>query len=46
LINGRRYAEAEGLARSLLDRYPDFGFGWKLLGGTLQMQRKDALPAF
>ena len=31
---------------ALLGRYPEFGFGWKLLGGALQMQRKDALPAF
>ncbi|MEO8342859.1 MAG: tetratricopeptide repeat protein, partial [Gallionella sp.] len=28
------------------EKYPGFAFGWKLLGGTLQMQRKDALPAF
>jgi protein O-GlcNAc transferase len=46
LYNGRRYAEAENRTRALLGQYPDFGFGWKLLGGTLQMQRKDALPAF
>ena len=46
LYNARRYAEAESLARSLLGHYPGFGFGWKLLGGALQMQRKDALPAF
>ena len=46
LYNARRYAEAESLARTLLGRYPEFGFGWKLLGGALQMQRKDALPAF
>ena len=46
LYNARRYAEAESETRSLLERYPDFGFGWKLLGGTLQMQGKDALPAF
>ena len=46
LHNGRRYAEAEHGTRALLGQYPDFGFGWKLLGGTLQMQGKDALPAF
>jgi tetratricopeptide (TPR) repeat protein len=46
MYNAGRYAEAESLARSLLGRYPGFGFGWKLLGGALQMQRKDALPAF
>jgi len=46
LFNGRRYAELESRAQLLLGKYPDFGFGWKLLGGALQMQRKDALPAF
>ncbi|HSN40545.1 MAG TPA: SEC-C metal-binding domain-containing protein, partial [Burkholderiales bacterium] len=38
LYNGRRYAELESRARVLLGQYPDFGFGWKLLGGALQMQ--------
>ena len=46
LYNGRRYAEAESRTRALLGHYPECGFGWKLLGGTLQMQDKDALPAF
>jgi tetratricopeptide (TPR) repeat protein len=46
LYNGRRYAEAESRTRALLGHYPDFGFGWKLLGGTLQMQGKDALHVF
>jgi protein O-GlcNAc transferase len=46
LYNGRRYAEAESRTRALLGRYPDFGFGWKLLGGALQMQGKEALAAF
>ena len=46
LYNNRRYAEAESGTRALLGKYPEFGFGWKLLGGTLQMQGKDALPAF
>ena len=46
LYNARRYAEAESRTRALLNKYPEFGFGWKLLGGTLQMQGKDALPAF
>ena len=46
LYNSRRYAEAESSTRALLAQYPDFGFGWKLLGGTLQMQGKEALPAF
>ena len=46
LYNGRRYAEAESRTRTLLGLYPEFGFGWKLLGGILQVQGKDALPAF
>src|SRR6202162_1888779 len=46
LYNNRRYAETESQTRALLREYPDFGFGWKLLGGTLQMQGKDALPTF
>ena len=46
LYNTRRYAELEGRAHKLSERYPDFGFGWQLLGGALQMQGKDALHAF
>ena len=46
LYQKHRYVEAENRTRALLARYPDFAFGWKLLGGTLQMQGKDALSAF
>jgi tetratricopeptide (TPR) repeat protein len=46
LYNARRYAELESQARFLVSQCPDFGFGWKLLGGALQMQGKNALPAF
>lgn len=46
LYNARRYAELESRARALTGQYPDYGPGWKLLGGALQMQGKDALPAF
>ena len=46
LYNAGRYAQLENLARLLVGQYPEFGFGWKLLGGALQMQGKDALPAF
>jgi protein O-GlcNAc transferase len=46
LYNARRYTEAESRTRTLLEQYPQFGFGWKLLGGTQQMQGKDAQPAF
>ncbi len=45
LYNARRYAEAESGARAMLVQYPGFGFGWKLLGGILQKQGKNALPA-
>jgi predicted O-linked N-acetylglucosamine transferase (SPINDLY family) len=46
LYNARRFAEAESRTRALLGKYPEFGFGWKLLGSTLQMQGKDALHAY
>jgi Flp pilus assembly protein TadD len=46
LYNAGRYAELESRALFLLGQFPDFGFGWKLLGGALLMQGKDALPAF
>ena len=46
LYNARRYAELEGRARILVEQFPNFGFGWKLLGGALQMQGKSALLAF
>ncbi len=40
------YSEAENNTRLLLERYPDFGFGWKLLGACLERQGKEVLPAF
>jgi protein O-GlcNAc transferase len=43
LYNGHRYTEAESQTRALLRQYPNFGFGWKLLGNILQRQGKDAL---
>jgi protein O-GlcNAc transferase len=46
LYNAGRYSELEDRAGTLTGRYPDFGFGWKLLGGALQMLGKNALPAF
>jgi tetratricopeptide (TPR) repeat protein len=46
LYSAGLYAELESRARVLVGQFPDFGFGWKLLGGALQMQGKDALPAF
>jgi hypothetical protein len=44
LYNARHYAELENRARFLVEQYPDLGFGWKLLGGSLQMQGKEPLP--
>lgn len=46
LFNTRRYAELENQSRSLTAQYPSSGFVRKLLGASLQMQGKDALPAF
>jgi Flp pilus assembly protein TadD/SAM-dependent methyltransferase len=46
LYNAGRFAELENRARLLVDQFTDFGFGWKLLGGALQMQGKNALAAF
>lgn len=45
LYNSRHYAELEERARHMTERYPNFGFGWKLLAGALHMQRKNALAA-
>ena len=44
LMNAERYSEAEGAARSLLDRQPNVGFLWKIYGVALMRQAKDALP--
>jgi len=45
LFNTGRLAEAESSACLLVERYPDSGFGWKLLGATLHRLGKEALPA-
>ena len=45
LFNAGRHAELEGRTRSLVERYPDSGFAWKVLGACLQVQGKEALPA-
>ncbi|MBI5430448.1 MAG: sulfotransferase [Nitrosomonadales bacterium] len=45
LFGTGRYAELESCARILLDRRPDAGIVWKMLGLSLQMQGKDALTA-
>ncbi len=46
LFNTGRYAELESRASTLAGQYPGSGFAWKLLGASLQMQGKNALPAF
>jgi tetratricopeptide (TPR) repeat protein len=45
LMNAGRYAELEHSARQLLERHPEAGIVWQLLGIALRMQAKDALPA-
>lgn len=45
LFNAGQHAELESRARSLVGRYPDSGFVWKILGATLQAQGKDSLSA-
>jgi len=45
LLNAGRNVELESQARLLIKQYPDSGFTWKLLGASLQMQGKEALPA-
>lgn len=42
LFNQGRYAESEALARKLAGRFPHHGFGWKVLGATLQLQGRSA----
>jgi predicted O-linked N-acetylglucosamine transferase (SPINDLY family) len=46
LFNSGNHAELEKRALVLTNRHPDFGIAWKLLGGALYMQGKDALPTF
>ncbi len=46
LYNAGRFAELENRARLLVEQFPNLGPGWKLLGGALKMQGKNALPAF
>lgn len=45
LFNAGHHAELAKRARSLLDRYPQSGFVWKVLGVALQVQGKSSLPA-
>ncbi len=43
-MNRGAYRQAADLARSLLDRNPNFGFLWKIYGAALLRQGRDALP--
>lgn len=45
LSSGGRHVELENQACSLIAQYPNAGLAWKLLGESLYMQGKDALPA-
>ncbi|MDP2142531.1 MAG: sulfotransferase [Gallionella sp.] len=45
LYKAGRYAELENQARLFLQRYPDSGFGWKILSAALSLQGKDPLHA-
>ncbi|HEY8024025.1 MAG TPA: tetratricopeptide repeat protein [Burkholderiaceae bacterium] len=42
LLHSGRHAECELAAAYLLDRYPEYGFGWKILGVALQVQGRRA----
>ena len=45
LFNAGRYREMENQGWSLLERYPDSGLAWKLLGAALKVQGKEAISA-
>ncbi|MDZ4202026.1 MAG: sulfotransferase [Gallionella sp.] len=45
LYQSGRHAELEQQAMLLLKRYPESGFGWKILSAALSSQGKDALEA-
>jgi 2-polyprenyl-3-methyl-5-hydroxy-6-metoxy-1,4-benzoquinol methylase len=45
LFNAGRHGELESRARLMLERHPDSGFTWKILGQALQRQGKDNLQA-
>ena len=45
LFNSGDYLALETLARSFVERHPLIGFGWSVLGTSLQLQGKDSLPA-
>jgi len=44
-FNAGRYTQLEGRARLAVERYPESGIAWRVLGVSLQAQGKDGLPA-
>ncbi len=42
LFNQKRYVEAEHLARSMTERFPHYGVGWKALGAVLKQMGRSA----
>jgi protein O-GlcNAc transferase len=46
LRNAGRFSELEIKASTLVDKFPGYGMGWKMLGYALQMQGKNPLRAF
>jgi protein O-GlcNAc transferase len=47
MFSAGRHAEAETIARQLTRSWPDYGFGWKVLGAVLAIHRQyaEAVPA-
>ena len=47
LFSAGRHAEAEVIARQMILSWPDYGFGWKVLGAVLAVERRfeEAAPA-
>ena len=45
LFSEERYMEAQGMEKAMTDRFPQFGFGWSVLGAVLMKmgQFPDAL---
>jgi tetratricopeptide (TPR) repeat protein len=45
MINAGRFADVENMARELLERHPNSGLAWKVLGVSLKTRGRDALHA-
>ena len=45
MVNAGRFADVENMARELLERHPNSGFAWKVLGVSLKTRGRDALHA-